>query len=510
MLFKPVSYTTLIYFAFALFVVGFFSLMQFVPSAGFADPDGFYHAGMARLMAEGKAAGEFPWAYFSTLREQYGNQHYIYHLLLRPFTSTVGMHVSVVLFSSAMVFGLVWLLHKLGVRYAWAWGLFAMGSSIDFLFRINVVKANTLSLLLLFAAVWLLVKKKYVWLLPLSALFVWVYGGFVFLPAMAGIYLVSFLVPHKKIQVKPMLWVVAGIAIGLIIHPHFPDLATHLYYQLFQSGLGAGLHVPVGNEWNPYGLPELISSNGLAILLFVIASAISVVEFDRLRKENPNQAVAVLFLWLTSVFMLLLSVRSRRFVEYSAPFLVIFSAYSLRHALSENAWVYVKDAWQMLHVKAVTMLMAGIIVIVMLFNATKVWQWLDAATSPETLRGSAQWLASNTNPGQIVFNTKWDDLPQLFYWNSHNYYIIGLDPTFLHVYSPELYWKWRQLADNDPAKFNNSYNELRQILQNDFQTKYIILENGRDSALKAFLDSNSSQGAAQAYSDEFSSVYIID
>jgi len=516
---RPIKSAFIKYLLFAVVIVGFFSALQFIPSQGFSDPDGYYHAGAARLISEGKLHATFPWAYFSTLRESYGDQHYLYHLLLIPMSSLRGMHVSVVIFSSLMVLAFVWLLRQFGVKYAAVWGIFLLGSSIDFLFRINVVKANTLSLILLFAAIWLLARQKYVWLIPLSALFVWVYGGFVFLPVVAGIYIIARWFIARKFNLKPLLWVLAGIAVGLVLHPHFPGLATHLYYQLFQSGLGAGLKVPVGGEWNPYLLQDLVSANGLALLAFVAASAIFIVEFGKLRRLKQQEGVIAVFIWLATVFFLLLTIRSRRFVEYSVPFCVLFAAYVANRIISEDIITQLKSAWRYWHMRFFTIVIVWVIILVASFNVSRVQGWLKDSAAPSGLKGSAEWLAQNTRPGEIVFNTKWDDLPQLFYWNSSNYYIIGLDPTFLYAYDKDLYWKWRQVADNDPAKFGNSYDTMRQLVQGEFQSSYIILENRRDDKLKQFLDDNAAmsnpgsqdgaEGARQVYTDSYASVYCI-
>lgn len=507
---RLIKSTPLKYLLFTAVVASFFAMMQFWPSSGFADPDGYYHAGTANLIKEGKLEDSFPWANFATLRDEYGDQHYIYHLLLIPLTSLEGMHWSVVIFSTLMTVVFVWLLAKLEVKQPFFWGFVMLGSSIDFLFRINVVKANTLSLVLLFIAVWLLAKQKYAWLAVLSALFVWVYGGFVFLPVIAGIYCFSYFVINKKFKFKPFLWVVFGITAGLVLHPHFPDIATHLYYQLFQSGLGAGLNVPVGNEWNPYGFPDLLTSSGLAILAFIISSAIFIVEFPNLRQLKSREGVMTLFLWLTSVFFLLLSVRSRRFVEYSAPFLVLFSAYALNKVANESLFIHIKKALRYWHMKFFTFILAWVLLLVIGFNVSRVWQWLGNSTGAEVLRGSAEWLAQNTNQGDIIFNTKWDGLPQLFYWNNKNYYIIGLDPTFTYSYSHKIYDDWRKIADNDPDKFNRSYEEIKSTLKGSFNSSYIILENSRDDQLRAFLDESKDKGAKKVYTDEYASVYKLE
>jgi hypothetical protein len=60
--------------------------------------------------------------------------------------------------------------------------------------------------------------------------------------------------------------------------------------------------------------------------------------------------------------------------------------------------------------------------------------------------GASQWLAENSPAGVRVFQTDWDDFPRLFYYNTHNTYLVGLDPTYLQLYDPELYDEWVQIT----------------------------------------------------------------
>lgn len=64
---------------------GFFLFFQFqIPD--FLGRDAYYHLKMAKFASEGKIAfDQFPWLWFTTLREQFVDQHFLFHLLLAPF-----------------------------------------------------------------------------------------------------------------------------------------------------------------------------------------------------------------------------------------------------------------------------------------------------------------------------------------------------------------------------------------------------------------------------------------
>ena len=53
-----------------------------------------------------------------------------------------------------------------------------------------------------------------------------------------------------------------------------------------------------------------------------------------------------------------------------------------------------------------------------------------------TYRDGALWLARNTPAGSRVFTTGWDDFPHMFFWNTHNTYLVGLDPTYTVARGP--------------------------------------------------------------------------
>jgi hypothetical protein len=60
----------------------------------------------------------------------------------------------------------------------------------------------------------------------------------------------------------------------------------------------------------------------------------------------------------------------------------------------------------------------------------------------ETYADASRWLRANTPPGSMVFQSDWDDFPRLFFYNTANVYVIGLDPTYLQLRDPELFDEW--------------------------------------------------------------------
>ncbi len=69
--------------------------------------------------------------------------------------------------------------------------------------------------------------------------------------------------------------------------------------------------------------------------------------------------------------------------------------------------------------------------------------------------------SQNTPEGELVFQTDWDDFPRLFFYNTHNTYLIGLDPTYMQLYNSKLYDLWdtsfTERSGSPPSIFSTNF-----------------------------------------------------
>ena len=111
---------------------------------------------------------------------------------------------------------------------------------------------------------------------------------------------------------------------------------------------------------------------------------------------------------------------------------------------------------------------------------------LDRSKSYNLYAGASDWLALNSSPGERVFQTDWDDFPRLFFYNTHNTYLIGLDPTYMQLYDPDLYDLWVNITKGNvenpsqliATKFNSRY------VHTDLNHKNFLAAAGKDSGLQ--------------------------
>jgi len=88
---------------------------------------------------------------------------------------------------------------------------------------------------------------------------------------------------------------------------------------------------------------------------------------------------------------------------------------------------------------------------------------------------ASAWLARNTPDDSRVFQTDWDNFPRLFYYNTHNTYLTGLDPTYLQLYDANFYELWVDITQGDVESPS-------QIVATTFDSGYIHTDLNRQSA----------------------------
>jgi hypothetical protein len=501
---KSTYYTIFSYIILFLVCLSLFSWWQ--ASDNFPDPDAFYHMKMAELTSQQGIITSFPWMQYTVLKDYYVDHHLLYHILLIPFITILsplyGIKISVILFATSFIVGFSLLLHAWKIKYSAFYGL-VMALTIPLMFRLNLVKANSLSLLVLFLGFYFACKKKYVWLFFLSLIYVWTYGGFILLLCVTGSYLIIDFIYHKKIGWQTLLSIFLGFAAGIIINPYFPKNILFYWQQLVQIGIiNYQDKIGVGGEWYPYGLVELLSGCSLVTILVFV----SLILFFIFIKKQNSLSWCSLFLFIIGLILVL---KSRRYIEYYVPFSIFFIANALNVFFAQYSWLDLKNIlvkfWQKnivakLILFVVTVYFSLIIPAIIVKDCLRNRDDLRSGIPYEKFSQASQWLMNNTPAGSIVLHSDWDEFPDLFYYNSHNYYIVGLDPTFMYNYNKDLYWKWVNIT------IGKQKDNLPHILREDFHASYVFLEKDHTE-----MDSNLQQydELELVYDDEEAKIYKV-
>ncbi len=474
---------------FALFSV-LFAFVQFGTSA-LADNDGFYHLRMAALIRQYGLRVPFVWLPLSILNPQaFSDHHLLYHVYLSLFAGGSDQAILVAakwasIFMPAAAFVAIWwLLRGQQVRYAaiWALGLFAVSEA--FLYRMSMPRAQAASLLVLALGLHLLLQRKFVWLIPLGFLYVWLYDAFPLLIVISAVYAFAAFLTERRLEWKAVIYPGAGIALGLLINPYFPQniafLVNHLAPKIGELG------VSVGNEWYPYDTWVLIENSGFALAAFLIgvfALGWSGKKFDR----------ATLTAFLLAIFFGLLTFKSRRFIEYFPAFAVIFTALSVSPLLDRATKI--DRAKRLLPIGLLALLIAPLIITLTQARSAMVEQSKPA----ETYAAASYWIAQHAQSGAMIFQTDWDDFPRLFFYNPNNVYTIGLDPTYMQMYDSALYDEWVRITQ---GKIERPSTQIRS----HFGGEYVLTDLQHTAFLK---QAQNDPGLKEVFRDKYAVVFEV-
>jgi hypothetical protein len=405
--------------------------------------------------------------------------------------------LAAVIFASLAFFSIWWLLRCQRVLYAFAWGIGLLAVSEAFLDRMSIPRAQSLSLAFLVLGLHWCLTGKYQRLAPLAFLYVWMYDAFPLILAIAALYTFAVGLIERRLELHPVLYAGLGIILGLLINPYFPHNLVFIYRHLLPK-LSEMTAVSVGSEWYPYDSAQLLGNSLLALAGF----GSGVVALGLQERRMDTRTATSLFLALLFGLMLF---QARRFIEYFPPFALIFTAFAWTPLIEafRNRERVLNQSPKLLGQSWRAWLAGGALALLLIAG---IWNTLTAAQ--ESLRGSkpyqryaaaSAWLEGNTPAGSRIFQTDWDDFPRLFFYNTHNTYLVGLDPTYLQLYSADLYDRWVKIT-------NGEVSQPSEEIGGRFASSYVIT----DLAHKAFIArANEDLGLEKVYEDGEAMIFQV-
>lgn len=472
------------------------SLIQF-STPNLVGNDGYYHIKMAFLMRVEGLKPDFPWLPLTILNPgEFSDHHFLFHVLMIPFTFgdlLLGAKWSSIIFASLAFMSTWWLFRNQHIPYAGLWTLGLLAVSEAFLYRMSMPRTQSLSLAFLLLGLNFLLLKKYRYLFPLAFLFVWLYDAFPLLVIMAAVYTVALWLIEGELDLGPLIFASLGVTFGLLINPYFPDNIIFGARHLIPKLLGEA-DIRVGNEWYPYETSQLLSNSPLGLLFFL--SGVIALGLSNRRMDTRTAAGLLL-----SIFFGLMLFQSRRFIEYFPPFALIFSAFAWAPIIdpaSSNPWEFVQVGWRNKRYLP-GVILSVIILAGVWFSARATQENLQDTKPAATYQVASTWLIDHTPHGTRIFQTDWDDFPRLFFHNTWNTYLIGLDPTYMQIKDPQLFERWLAITRGEVE------NPSKQIFE-AFSAQYVLT----DLAHNKFIDQAGKDPAmVEVFRDEEALIYQI-
>jgi hypothetical protein len=480
---------------FSLFA-GLMAVIQYATDA-LVGTDGYYHARMGLLIRQEGLRPDFNWLPLTILNaDAFYDHHLLYHVFLALFAGTdplvdggqaltESIKIASIIMPALAFLVIWWLLREQKVRWAslWAFGLFAVSEA--FLYRMSMPRAQSAALLVLVLGLHWLLVEKYRLLVPLGFVFVWLYDGFPLLPIMGGIYLFAKLIIEKKFAWQAVVFPVAGIVLGLLINPYFPDNIHFTFNHLLPKISFS--ETAVGNEWYPYDTWMLMGNSGLALGAFVLAVlALS------WQKERIN--LSTLTVLLLTIFFGVLLFKSRRFVEYFPAFTVILAALAVSPVFQD--WLAGYPRLQ----KKGPLILVVVLLVPMVTMIRLAQDSVSSSTPADRYAEAALWLARNEPAGSFVFQTDWDDFPRLFFFNPSMIYTAGLDPTYMELHNADLFDQWVDITQG-------RVEEMGEVIRDQYGADFVFTDTDHEDFINI---ANDDPLLEVIYQDNEAVIYAVD
>lgn len=416
------------------------------------DDDTAYHFSVARLLREQGILHSFPWTRFSWQLDHYADKEFLFHVLFIPFTP-LGFHAAArivgIIGGSALLSAIYLLLRAERVRLAGFWTLLPLGTTI-FLYRFLQVRPHLFSITLAIILLWAYCRQKRVLLFLVALLYPLFYVAFWQIPlilivAAEGGRLLS----GERFNGKLLLFVVAGLFAGVVLHPNSLNLLEmnriHMVDVLFRNAWGDHIEFNMGGEFDPLGF-----TGWLRVLL--PATVFAVLGGYLAWRERTSDPLYPAFA-LAMILFALLTARTNRFLEYFVPFsLLTFAILASRYRKP-----YTLPAAMAFSI--VFTVFGGSYLLDYIFKQKeRSWQM-----SPAVIARTAALIPA----GSDIFTCGWEYTGGLLLDLPGRNYMVALDPTLLHKRDPQLYDLWYRTLLKAPA-------DSAEIVRTRFGSSYAI------------------------------------
>lgn len=460
--------------------------------SGIIGYDGYYHIKMAEQMADKSIFHPDASLMYIPGEEQFVDHHFLYHILLIPFTFfglLTGAKNSAIFFVVLLLVTLIFVLNRIKAKQIYLWILILFSLSGTFLFRISLPRAAVPSLIILVLSWYFMIRRRHIPLFLLCFLFPNFYGGFsAILIPLGGVFL-SVLVIERQLIYKTLTSVISGIALGLVMNPFFPSNVKFIYLQTTSAGL---LRVAKGgSEWMSFSPEKFVTTQFPFLFLFFLSIYIASIAEKKMKKD----CLSLLFITLP---LIVISFFWRRFIEISVPFSLLFAASVFRDYGSDYLKSLKINGENSSRIIAISLALFFLMTSILTANSTG----KDIASdlrSPGRYSGAAKWLNEN-GISMSVYLTDWDDYPELFFYNSSNRYLIGLDPAFLYIYDKTMYKIW---IDINSGRYEG---DLKSAFRDIFKTPFIFTDNTHNEFIRII---DGKDWAQLRYKDSYCRIYSI-
>lgn len=433
--------------------------------------DGWFHIRYAEVLRSEGVSRSFPWWDETFLRDHYADKDFLYHVLLIPFTFgdlTTGARLAAILFGAAAIG--VFHLSARALRVPWpaAWACALLACSTAFLYRLGFTRPSIMAVSLAIGGAAAILSGRARWAFAAAAVYPHVHISWHLLPCIALLHdLQRPLAAGERRSFRISRWSAAGALAGVVITPYFPNNLRLWWVQNVRvlglawsssDDLGMGLEIRSGlaSQLLTYNLGVFLA---LALAVYLIA-----------RKPGKASPEALTLLVVSGGF-LVLSMMSRRFIEFWTPFTILLAAVALRDEVAA------RDRSRAGPLAAAWGGIATIVVGALFLHGTTAAREIIGRDPGPTYEEAAGWMASNIDPGEKIFHLDWDDFPQLFFFAPQFRYLVGLDPVFMYETDPARWRAWQSATHGEDQ-------DLYTAVRGSFGSRWVFATHDGEEFLR--------------------------
>ncbi len=486
----------------------FLALIGHFGTPNILDQDSFYYLGLGAQHWEiGFFNTDFPWTQFAVLKYLGVSLWYGFGVLMSPFAFIKDAGPAIKTAGVLLTFGALSAIYfsfkKLKLRMPLLWPMLMFFSAPNVMSRLLMVRPQIISVgLSALLVTGLSLNNSWLMFLPAFGIS-WAHMNFFWMPVfILLVHLAVKLVTDRKIHWRALFSAGSGIILGLLLRPQPINALKLFYIQLVEQSLTKikGLPILFGEENSPISPNILFKNFGIFLVIWAVFLIYGLWQVWRDRKSPSTSSAISVFSYLVilnsilSVAFFLVSILlARRAYDFWVMFGVFMMA-AVFTLISKK----IGRTFEAHRIYAGSLLAIALLILIPYSSSKLVRALANEAYPPDLAKASGQWLATNAEPGEIVFNVSWSRFSPLFYWARNVYYVTSLDPIFQYKFDEKIFWKNQYLTEDlvtkktcaRPSCEREELEETYDFLKKELGAKYAFVEKHRNPAVYFYFNTD--------------------
>jgi hypothetical protein len=427
----------------------------------FYDPDSYYNMAVSAIIKNQGFHYQFHWAQFSVFTVNFADKDFLLHVISLPFLYcahnpvTAGKYA--LIFCTALFFiAYAFVMWKHAPKPLAAVFLLLPLSSPLFTMYLLQLRSMTPAIILTILGVYWLIKKRPARLVAISALLALTHASFLIFVIIAVACEALRSKSNGGFFTKNIYAVIGGSALGLLIHPNFPNNIFLMYL----NGVVVALYLLKGIDLGFSGELMAISTRSAFISNFALFFCLGIILWAALLTRKKAGVASCCWLAASSIFLLLAAFSSRYWYQANILFFIFCASYAGDmlegiHWHGNPAAIYSSIA-----VCAVVLL---IFLPLNMRELTRIRTFL--AENSANRENAGRWMQQHIPENQTIYHSYWDDSAYFMCLNPKDNYINTNDPVYMFYRFP------KEFEIMEPLSMGRIGNP-REVFEKIFNARY--------------------------------------